>query len=122
VIKLYRGLVQIHPELAGNPTLARLIPFTRESGAAVVVEASEVPLHLLRAEQGGGIEYLLASIEEMLDDPDIFDWMVGPLNFELIGIVPLRDLRFFGVSKVKEFDENRGSREALQFSGLSELS
>lgn len=116
VLKLYRRLAEIKPELIANPSLAPLLSFVREPGAPVVVEARRVPVHLLRTEQGNGMEFLLARMEDALSDTEYYDALVGQHNFELTGPVPATDLRFYSVKKTTEYDGDGGSRPALEFS------
>lgn len=114
IIKLYRKVVEIKPELNENPSLSPLIHFARAPGGAVVVEARRVPVSMLRAEQGGGTDYVIARIEDALENPEVYDWLAGQDNFELLGTVPLADLRFYSAKKVTEYDENGASRQTLE--------
>jgi hypothetical protein len=113
-VALYRLLSSVRPDLAERKEFITLRDFAAPSATPLLVEARDVEITALRAEQGGKIARILACMEDALQDYDNYDFVVGQHNFDLTHPVPPHKLRFHTVSKVLEFDDVGASREVLQ--------
>jgi hypothetical protein len=112
-LRLYERIGVNQPGLASRKEFSALCAFARRSKKPLLVEARDVELASLRAEQGGGHSNLLAHIERSLeDDPELYDLMVQQTNFELVRPVPTAQLLFYEVKKVEEAS---GELEFLPF-------
>lgn len=115
VLSLYKQLSAEMPELKLDAELASLQELALQPAKPILVEARDILISSLRAEQGGGMQSLLERIEEALQDPEFYDGLVGQHNFELLEAVPIEQLRFYEVAKVTEFDDAGGSRQVFSF-------
>jgi hypothetical protein len=93
-IKILEALLAQLPTLASDEHFSRAVAFASKPGRPMLIEAYEVPVTSLRAEQGGSCGAVLEQIERALADPEIYDTMVQQDNFELLRPVPASQLRF----------------------------
>jgi len=80
----------------------------------MIVEALDVNVSFLRAEQGSSANDILQRIEDALKCPEFFDGLVSQHNFELLKPIPPEQLRFHGVMKYKD-SENFDRFKLLPF-------
>ena len=119
-LKLFKKLSSVRPDLTARAEFSIITAFAEKTRKPLVIEAHDVEVGFLRAEQGGDSTQALRCIEDaMCDDPDFYDLLVQQENFELVKPVPPCQLRFY---EVKERFESDGSHHVVwnQFpSGLT---
>jgi hypothetical protein len=98
-LSLYRRLSHASPDLPALSAFSSLTALELALKKPILVEAVDVALSQLRAEQGGGHQRALAQIEWALEDPDLYDAIVAQANFELIQALPPKQLRFYEIRK-----------------------
>jgi hypothetical protein len=107
-------LLSVHiPSIYDSNHLARLIRFSQTPAKPMVVEARDVDVTSLRAEQGGSIFEILERMEYASEEESSYDGCVQQENFELTTALGSNQLRFHIPRKVKEYDEIGCSRELL---------
>jgi len=95
--KILDKLLPQVPSLATQEPISRIVALAKTPRQPILVEACDVPVALLRAEQGGSCSPCLEFIEHVLADPDIYDMVVQQANFELLAPIPASQLRFYKI-------------------------
>lgn len=113
VVRLAKLVSVPVPAIYDSDVIAPLIRFSEKPATPMVVEARDVEVTTLRAEQGGGISEILGRMEYFLDDESSYDDSVQQENFELTAPVPSNQLRFHSPAKQRDHDEIGYSREVL---------
>lgn len=98
-LKLFERLSQQRPPLAAREEFSRLYALAQKHREPLLIEARDVEVASLRAEQGGSSAAILKRIESSLDDLDIYDEVVQQHNFELLQAVPTSNLRFYKIRR-----------------------
>lgn len=107
-------LVSVHiPAINDNNYVATLIRFSQTLAKPMVVEARDVEVTSLRAEQRGSILEILERMQCASEEESLYDGCVQQENFELTAPVGSNQLRFQIPRRVKEYDEIGCSRELL---------
>ena len=118
IVELLNKVDSLRPDLTLDYAFKRIRGFARQSGEPIVIEAREVEVCNLRAENGGSAESILDFIRdtprEDLDDPEFYDLWLGQSNFELSEPIPSGQLRFHSVRK---YMDEKGS-ERFEFTPL----
>lgn len=115
ILKVLDVLVKRLPQVASQAVFSNILRFARLPREPMLIEAHEVDVLSLRAEQGGDNAPVLADIEAALEDPDIYEVMTSQSNFELIRPIPASQLHFYRIAGPHSGHE---SLEALQLEPL----
>lgn len=84
------------PGIHSRAEFSRIVAFAAQPRSPLLVEARDVPVALLRAEQGGSCRPFLEYIESVLGDPN-YDTMIQQTNFELLGPILAFQLRLYKI-------------------------
>jgi len=97
IARTLQKLIPLYHELRSHSEVALLVSFLRKPCAPILVEAIDIPVELLRAEQGGSRHSALDRMNSALDDMSLYDRVVQQANFELVAPIPSRQLRFYAI-------------------------
>jgi hypothetical protein len=109
-LRLLDRLSQQRPALAAREEFTGINLLAQKQRAPLLIEARDVEVSSLRAEQGGSCEAVLKHIESVLNEPDIYyDLIVQQANFELLRAIPIANLQFYKIKalsadKLGEFE------------------
>ncbi len=99
ILSLHNHLIRIKPEIEGMPDLRILRDLAQFPKTPILIQANDVNIASLRAEQGGPPDDALRWIQETLEETDCdaeyFDMMTQQSNFELACPVPPSQLNSF---------------------------
>jgi hypothetical protein len=98
-LRLLERLSQQRPALAAREEFSRVNVLARKHPEPLLVEARDVEVASLRAEQGGSCAAILERVESALAELDTYDLMVQQENFELLRVVPVASLRFHKIKR-----------------------
>jgi hypothetical protein len=104
ILCLLRLLESKRPDLASRQTFTPIRELASQSGTPMIVEALDVNVSFLRAEQGGLADDIMQRIDKALECPEFFDSLISQHNFELLQPIPTRQLRFYRVLKYKDLE------------------
>jgi hypothetical protein len=99
VLKLFARLSQARPDLAAREEFSPLNALVQKQMEPLLVEARDVEVAALRAEQGGSCAAILERIDIALSDLDMYDDVVQQDNFELLQVVPTANLQFYKIRR-----------------------
>lgn len=118
IVELLDKVDSVRPDLTVNDAFSGIRAFARQPGEPIVIEAPDVQVSNLRAENGGNaqsiLDFILDTPRDDLDDPEFFDLWLGQSNFELSEPIPSKQLRFHSVRKYK----NEEGFERFEFTPL----
>jgi hypothetical protein len=98
VLGVLDALLLQMPELAAQEPFSKVLAFAKRPRTPMLIEAHNVPVAFLRAEQGGPCGRVLESIQSALNDPAVpYDLMVQQENFELLCPIPASQLHFYKI-------------------------
>lgn len=98
-LKLFERLSQQRPALAAREEFSQINVLAQKHGEPLLVEARDVEVTSLRAEQGGSCAAILERIGSALSELDMYDLIVQQESFELLQAVPTADLRFYKIKR-----------------------
>lgn len=102
ILRALKLVDETRPELGSSSTFCKIRAISERPGSPLLVEVRDVEVSLLRSEQGGASDNVLRSINEALEDPELFDIMAQQSNLEHLQPIPPNQLRFFHVHKSDE--------------------